>query len=233
MRDMIDWERLRGVLRAVRRKWKLIAGLLLVYMVLNTEINLNPSLESLADPSVDVDAALAKKEQGDYAAFVPVLIRGIAEAEDKAYFHYVLAEYYRKGAPPFHVDHCSAFDHYFEAAKLGDTDAQLKVAKMLMSGIAGYRSAVRAYLLALHAKRNGNEHADIVIKAYIMSGLSEEDRSLLEKIPADLTPQSLDDFDPAYRLPVIPVFWRVMKPVVPMRFCNDPSILDHLRRALG
>lgn len=79
--------------RRVPRWAKVMTGLILIWMVLNTEINLNPSLESLADPSVDVDAALAKKEQGDYAAFVPVLIRGIAEAEDKAYFHYVLAEY--------------------------------------------------------------------------------------------------------------------------------------------
>lgn len=233
MREMIDWEGLREISRAICRKWKLIAGLLLVYMVLFTEVNLNPSLESLADPNVDVDAAVAKKEQGDYAALVPVLIRGIAEAEDKPYFHYVLAEYYRKGAPPFHVDHCSAFDHYFEAAKLGDTDAQLEVAKMLMSGIAGYQSAIRAYLLALHAKRNGNEHADIVLDVYILSRLSEEARSLLEQIPPDLTTQSFDDFYPTYRLPVIPVLWRMMRLIVPMRICNDPSVLDHIRLALN
>ena len=41
MQDMIDWQRLRQVLAAIRRRWKLIGVLFTVYMVLFTEINLN------------------------------------------------------------------------------------------------------------------------------------------------------------------------------------------------
>lgn len=208
---------------------KLLLASILVWMVLGTEVNLNPPLESFADPNVDVDAEIAKYKKGDTAAFIPLLLLGVAENDP--YAHNVIASYYGKGVPPFHVDHCSAFDHYFIAAKLGDTDALLKVARMLTSGVAGYKDIGLAYLFAQYAKKHGNKDADAMIYAYFMD-LSEADRSFLERSHPDLTPQSFGEFYPTYRLPVIPMLWRVMKLVVPMRFCNDPTILDHLRRAL-
>jgi TPR repeat protein len=209
---------------------KLLLASMLIWMVLGTEVNLNPPLESFADPNVDVDVGIAKYKKGDTAAFIPLLLLGVAENDP--YAHNVIATYYENGTPPFHVDHCSAFDHYFIAAKLGDTDAQLKVAEMLTFGIGGYYKDIGlAYLFAQYAKMHGNKQADAMIYAYLMD-LSEADRSFLEKSYPDWSPQSLGNIYPTYRLPVIPVLWRVMKLVVPMRFCNDPTILDHLRRAL-
>lgn len=215
-----------------KKRWRWVKILLtcvLIWMVLGTRINLNPPLESFTDPNVDFDTVIAKRDAGDYAALVPVIIDGINENAAKA--HYMIAEYYEYGVPPFHVDYCNAFDHYFKAAKRGDTDAILSVARMLENGFAGYKNRALAFYWAVYAKRQGNTQADAMIYAHYLD-LSEEDRTELVQFIPDFSPKMFGEFDPVYRLPMIPVIWRVMKHIVPMRICNDPTVLDHILSAL-
>ena len=217
-------------------RWVMVLfGLVLVWLVLNTRVNLNSPLELLADPYVDIEAAIAKKEKGDYAAILPVLILGIGKNDPFA--HYVLADYYANGVSPFHVDPCSAFDHYLFAAKLGYPEAQLSVGQMLVKEY-GNKDRKDSYLTVkwhLYSRKMWYGQAYITIYNDF-ANMSKADRAaLVERSAPDLFPTNVPDgtTSSSSRMPVIPIFWRLMRYVMPMRACQDPTVLDHLRGVLG
>jgi|GEM_PF-3279005 len=225
MRDMIDWERLRGVLRAVRRKWELIAGLLLVYMVLFTEVNLNPDVETYMTPVVTYEEAMA-------APHTETPIRFVAQraVNGEVGSQVFLADLYDRGVAPLHVDHCRAFDWYVKAGQNGDLRSQDKVAEMLSTGLGGYLAPVHAYFWAKHALEEGYEPAESTITKYFdrkLSRLSESERAELA--------QALSDWDPTQTrpekrimMPVVPILSLLIAQFIPIRDCDDPTILQHL-----
>jgi len=221
--------------RRVPRWVKVVTGLVLFWTVLNTRINLNPPLESLADPNVDIESALVAVEGGDTSAAVPVYLQGIAEQAPDA--HRFLADFYAKGYAPFHADPCSAFDHYLVAAQMGDEEAQLMVGQLLVKEHDNEDRKDSILVLKWHLYSRKIWIGQAYIKIYKdFVSMSEADRvRLVERTAPDLLPTDAWSHYPSssYRMPVIPLIWRLIRYIVPTRACQDPTVLDHLRRVLG
>lgn len=228
MRDMIDWERLREVLKALRRRWKVFAGLLLVYMVLFTEVNLNPDVETYMTPVVSDEEAIAASEKGNWEPAIRFTAQRAAKGEVEA--QALLADFYDRGMPPLHVDHCRAFDWYVKAGQNGDLRSQDKVAEMLITGLGGYLAPIHTYFWAKHALEEGYEPAESTITKYLdrkLSRLSESERAELD--------QALSDWDPTQTrpekrimMPVVPILSLLLAQFIPIRDCDDPTVLQHL-----
>jgi len=225
MRDMIDWERLWELLRAGRRKWKLIAGLLLVYMVLFTEVNLNPDIETYMTPVVTDEEAIAASEMGNWEPAIRFTaqraVKGDVEAEA------LLADFYDRGMPPLHVDHCRAFDWYVKAGQNGDLKSQIEVAEDLIYGFGGFRSVNAGYLWARHALEQGYAPAQSTIDIYFKGRLSESDMARLDAKYPDWTPADRETGKYIEMLD-IPFLTGIVNLFVPVRFCSDPTLLQHI-----
>jgi len=230
MRDMIDWERLRDVLRAVRRKWKLIAGLLLVYMVLFTEVNLNPDIETYMTPVVSDEEAIAASEKGNWETAIRFTAQRAVKGEVEA--QALLADFYDRGMPPLHVDHCRAFDWYVKAGQNGDLKSQDEVAVRLLHNFGGYKDIEGAYLWAAHALKQGYEPAQTTIEVMFERYISESRRAELDRLLSDWSPAK-DRFQKLHRLPVVPYLSSWLFKIYPIRFCRDPKVYQHIMPAFG
>lgn len=209
-------------------RWgKVLIVLIAIWTMFQTKINLNPPLEKLAEYNVTAKEANAYILSGKLADLLPYIIQGVKNGHKDA--HYELAEYYERGYPPFHRDECSAFDHYVVAGRLGQTDAQLKVAAMLAHGSGGYKDMTLGYIWASYAGRQGNKSASSTVNVFFEQ-LPKDHQMKLDKKFHDWSPTTDEEFPPTYRLPVIPGLWRIMKLFIPMRFCGDPTIMEHLSK---
>ncbi|WNJ99821.1 hypothetical protein L2D14_18425 [Thalassospiraceae bacterium LMO-JJ14] len=225
MRDMIDWERLRGVLKALRRRWKVFAGLLLVYMVLFTEVNLNPDVETYMTPVVTDEQAMAASGAGDWETVIRFTAQRAMKGEVEA--QALLADFYDRGMPPLHVDHCRAFDWYEKAGQNGDLKSQKEVAEDLIYGFGGFRSVNAGYLWARHALEQGYAPAQSTIDIYFKGRLSESDMARLDAKYPDWTPAD-QEAGKYIEMPNIPFLTGIVNIFVPVRFCSDPTLFQHL-----
>lgn len=230
MRGMIDWERLREVLKAIRRKWKLIAGLLLAYMVLFTEVNLNPDIETYMTPVVTDEEAIAASELGNWEPAIRFTAQRAMKGEVEA--QALLADFYDRGMPPLHVDHCRAFDWYVKAGQNGDLKSQAEVTVRLANTFGGYKDIEGGYLWAAHALKKGYEPATATINVYFAPYISAARRAELDRLAADWSPAK-DRFQTLHRLPVVPYVSSWLFKIYPIRFCRDPKVYQHIMRALS
>lgn len=228
MRDMIDWERLREISKAIRRKWKLIAGLLLVYMVLFTEVNLNPDIETYMTPVVTDEQAMAASDGGDWETVIRFAAQRAVKGEVEA--QALLADFYDRGMPPLHVDHCRAFDWYVKAGQNGDLKSQAEVAKRLANTLGGYQDIPIGYLWAAYALRAGYKPAQTVIDIYYKDTLSESDMAKLDQLLPDWSPTETR-FDDLVSMPGVPFVSGILDVFFPIRNCLDPNLIQHLINA--
>lgn len=230
MRDMIDWERLREVLAAIRRKWRVIGIAFLVYLVLFTEVNLNPDVESYSTPIVTDAEAIAAADRGEWLT----VIRFTAQKamHDDAEAQALLADFYDRGLPPLHVDHCRAFDYYVRAGQNGDLKSQDEVAVHLADADGGYQNYFAGYMWAAHALKMGYQPAAGTIEVYFYDRLSESQRTELERRLSDWKPAN-QTFEKLHRMPIVPYFSDWLDEIYSIRFCQDPKVYQHILRMLG
>lgn len=227
---MIDWQRLREVLAAIRRRWKLIGVLFAVYMVLFTEINLNPDIETYMTPLVTDEQAMAAADVGDWETVIRFTVQGAVKGEVDA--QSLLADFYDRGLPPLHVDHCRAFDWYVKAGQNGDLRSQDEVAVRLVNTYGGYKDIEGGYLWAAHALKGGYEPALGTISVYYARRISASRRGELDRLLIDWSPAK-DRFQKLYRLPILPFISKWIFNLYPSRFCRDPKVYQHILRAFG
>ena len=230
MHDMIDWQRLREVLAAIRRRWKLIGVLFAVYMVLFTEINLNPDIETYMTPLVTDEQAMAAADVGDWETVIRFTVQGAVKGEVDA--QSLLADFYDRGLPPLHVDHCRAFDWYVKAGQNGDLRSQLEVARQFVDADGGYKDIEGGYLWAAHSLKHGYKPATGTIEVYFTPYISQSRRTELDRLLSDWSPKK-ERFQKLHRLPFVPFISKLLFKILPTRYCGNPKVYHHIFRAFG
>lgn len=210
-----------------RRRWKkwltIAAAGVVMWMVLNTQMDVNPPLEKFAGPTVTIEQAVAYMENGKLEKALPHFITRTNAGDPEAAF--IIGNYYNYGHPPFHVDYCSAFDFYYKAAKMGHPEAQLQIARMMDLGYGGYLDKVASYFWGNTAKNNGNADAAKFLDREIFL----PDRLKAQVASASATWTVADMWlEPAYRIPVVPGLWRIASWFTPVRICRNPTLWEYI-----
>lgn len=222
--EMSRMGKIRGLLRR-RRFWVALVGLFLLGEALFTQINFNKPLEAYAKPEMTGDELYTALERGDYARGFPSIAQLAIEGEPWAMF--IAGEYFRRGLLPVHRDFCSALDAYYAAGVKGDVSAQERLAEMLLDGHGGYQDAGTAYMWAAHAAARGDLNAKALIDADFKRILSDQQMNALNELLPRWSPERSRP-EKAYRMPIVPIFTKLLKAFLPIRYCGNPTLFQHL-----